>query len=830
MKPHSVFPAVFAAALSAFVAPCVSAAPAKDIFPTPQQVKPAGSQKIPASALSAAAARKYPSIAAACRHFKGKKIAPAGPVNIVFEKDGATLKKRLAAAKVKPREGAYWLNVTPKGIWISAADADGEFYAVQTIARMIDIDGEIACGEVLDWPDVPFRGVVEGYYGDPWHPDARISQYELYGKFKMNTYIYGPKDDKYHHAHWWEPYPKEQAELLRKQIKAATDNHVRFVWAAHVGSIINNPGNADADMKKLVDKFELMYGLGVRAFGVFFDDIFTHNGELQARVCNYVQENFIAKKNDVAPLVMCPSQYNKGWSGGDYLDVLGEKLHPSINVMWTGDSVCTDITEGTVDWVSKRIRRAPYIWWNWPVIDYARSAALCMGRTYGLDPKTKGKIVGMTANPMDKPEASKIGVFGTGCWAWNTGAFDSQRSWKEGFALVYPGVSAKAMYEFSKHNSDLGPNGHGYRKEESVDFLPTLEAAKKELEGGKLSAGTKKALVAEFEKMSAAGRRLAKEMPKANPRLWHELEYWIKGFSMLGEAGEATVEMAGAGTPEKKLEAAGRVAKAFDRIEHYSEARMKRSNEETVIGRKDSNALKVAGLHVTPFVREAFRGEWAKLCRQVGASAGVAAAAGGEGSGFVVVTDVPTLKSAEPVREEGKFVRLKKFEPFTLAPKQFVGIGLPEGIHGEYVHLRLENKDASKSGAVEVSRDGVKWEKLKTENKGAELEGRLDAGRKIRFFRYVNTSGKPLNIKLEEFKFDVPADAKATSRASMTDGDPFSGYAFSSAATLPAEKGARRTFVLSSDPASVKVEADGSIKIAPPKGKSVTVFEILRAK
>ncbi|WP_186439068.1 beta-N-acetylglucosaminidase domain-containing protein [Akkermansia muciniphila] len=53
-------------------------------------------------------------------------------------------------------------------------------------------------GEIIDWPDIEFRGTVEGFYGTPWSHEARLSQLRFYGQNKMNTYIYGPKDDPYH--------------------------------------------------------------------------------------------------------------------------------------------------------------------------------------------------------------------------------------------------------------------------------------------------------------------------------------------------------------------------------------------------------------------------------------------------------------------------------------------------------------------------------------------------------------------------------------------------------------------------------------------------------
>ena len=126
--------------------------------------------------------------------------------------------------------------------------------------------------EVLDWPDVPFRGTIEGFYGLPWGQEGRISQFKFYGKYKMNTYIYGPKDDVFHgfSKRWREPYPADMAKDLKELVKVAKQNKVNFVWAVHPGADIRW---GEADRKAAVKKFEMMYDLGFRSFAVFFDDI-----------------------------------------------------------------------------------------------------------------------------------------------------------------------------------------------------------------------------------------------------------------------------------------------------------------------------------------------------------------------------------------------------------------------------------------------------------------------------------------------------------------------------------------------------------------------------
>ena len=307
----------------------------------------------------------------------------------------------------KQAEG-YYLRIEKDRIVIVGADERGAYYGVQTLAQLMTL-GKLPLAEVTDYPDVPYRGVVEGFYGTPWSHEARLRQLEFYGRNKMNVYLYGPKDDPYHSTpNWRKPYPAKEASQLKELVDKANENGVIFYWAIHPGQDIKW-NEEDRDL--LLKKFESMYQLGVRAFAVFFDDISGEGtkAEKQAELLNYLDDHFVKVKGDVEPLVMCPTEYNKSWSDvkGGYLTTLGDKLNKGIQIMWTGNRVIACIDKESMDFINPLLKRKAYIWWNFPVSDYVRDHLL-MGPVYGNGLDIKDDMSAFVSNPMERAEASKI--------------------------------------------------------------------------------------------------------------------------------------------------------------------------------------------------------------------------------------------------------------------------------------------------------------------------------------------------------------------------------------------------------------------------------------
>ena len=429
---------------------------------------------------------------------------------------------------VEKQSGAYHLTINASGICITGRDERGAFYGLQTLRQIVESEfakGEkIPYTEVRDYPSLEARGVVEGFYGTPWAHQARLSLIDFYGRFKLNTYIFGPKDDPYHSSpHWRQPYPENEALQIKELTERCRKNRVDFVWAIHPGQDIKWN---EEDFLNLCRKFDHMYDLGVRAFAIFFDDISGEGTDpaRQAELLNRIVKEFIEPKGDVAPLIFCPTDYTRSWANPTpqgSLPLFGERLHPSIRVFWTGDAVCSDVTASTLAWVNERIKRPAFSWWNYPVTDYVRHLVL-QGPTYGLDTSLRqGKdLCGLVSNPMEHAEASKLALYSVADYAWNIAAYNPMDSWERALTEL-AGPARTAYRTFALHSGDTGT---GYRRDESWETraIDPFDYKPAEYE----------ALKHQFTTIEQVASEMEWHCP--NRPLLNELRPWLEEFSKLG--------------------------------------------------------------------------------------------------------------------------------------------------------------------------------------------------------------------------------------------------------------------------------------------------------
>ena len=360
---------------------------------------------------------------------------------------------------------------------------------------------------------IPHSGVVEGFYGRPWPHEGRIGLLGLMGEVGLNTYVYGPKDDPYHHAKWREPYPLEKANEFRELLAVAKANKIDFYWAVHLGDAFTNdaPAAKAAEYQALFGKMESMYRIGFRAFAAFFDDFGGTNAVLHAEIANRLVSDFLAKKGDCADLIVCPHDY-WGDGSGAYCRTLGETCDASVRIVWTGPSICADIPDEAIEKVTENYRRPPFVWYNWPCNDFNRGK-LIMGPLYGVG---SAPLAGFVVNPMEDLEASKLGICCAAEFARDPAHYDAKAAWKRSIRRLYGEELGAAMEVFCEHNSD---SSGGPRSQEGwIASWSRLESERLAADGD-----LRKALVEIRQAMAT----LRAKLPAAQPALWDEIKWWI---------------------------------------------------------------------------------------------------------------------------------------------------------------------------------------------------------------------------------------------------------------------------------------------------------------
>lgn len=683
----------------------------------------------------------------------------------VFKLDGGKKALPLTVLKNKApgqRSGAYQLTINKGGVEIVAADDRGAFYAAQTLIQMSSGKNSVPYVKVNDYPDVPFRGTVEGFYGEPWTQEDRIAQLRFYGQLKLNTYIYGPKDDPYHSSpNWRLHYPEKEEAEIKQLVQEAKKNYVDFVWAIHPGKDIK--WNLE-DSTAVLKKFEMMYGLGVRSYAVFFDDIsgVGTDAAKQAGLLNYIQYQFVNKKKDVTPLIMCPTEYNKGWSDpkpGTYLDILGEKLDPAIHIMWTGNTVVADITKEGLEWVNKRIRRPAFVWWNFPVSDYVRDHLL-MGPSYGIDTDAQQDMSGFVSNPMDKAEPSKTAIFGVALYTWNMKSYDPEQAWLASHRYIMP-EAAEAFQLFNAHNSDPGANGHRYRRTESVEIEPYTVAFLKSLSEGGYSITDAQRLKKEFEGMIAA----AKDIPlkSQNKRLVEQISPWLEQFALLGKAGLAVMGLAEDWNNRLDASAWDKYLATERYLDQMTELDKKMNLNPYQPG------VKTGSLVMTPFVKSVWSLVGQKMAQGNGMFAADVSISNQDQT--TLLTNTAKLKS-QPLQIGNQSVAIAPvLETVSMKPADYFGLRLHPNLIPVVLQFNLESATLGKWGIFESSVDGMNWKSLAvTEKKGNGQSTQFDpAG--LQFIRFRNQSDQVQNFYLKLFKLEVKAKNEADNGVYVLDGN-----------------------------------------------------------
>ncbi|MBT2483812.1 MULTISPECIES: beta-N-acetylglucosaminidase domain-containing protein [unclassified Microbacterium] len=353
-----------------------------------------------------------------------------------------------------PPEG-YRLDVDASGVAIDASADRGFRHARATLAQLADAEGRVPTVRIEDSPTLPRRGIIEGFYGEPWSHDERLAALRLAGRLKLNSYVYAPKDDPYHRERWREPYPDDDLARLVELARVGRDEGVDVVIALHpAGSMVFSD---DAEHDRLAAKATQLLDAGIPDVALLFDDVppaptnaadrdrFGDHGaglgEAHALTIRRFAES--VGQSLGGDLLVVPMDY-AGVQASDYRTAFASGLPDGVLVWWTGrDIVVGDISRDDIDAAAEVFGDRIVLWDNFPVNDFDRGRAF-LGPLTGRAADVAGSgLRGAWTNPMVEYAPGGFGIAAFADWAWNPEGYSPSRSAVSALPLVADAQAAQ---------------------------------------------------------------------------------------------------------------------------------------------------------------------------------------------------------------------------------------------------------------------------------------------------------------------------------------------------------------------------------------------------
>lgn len=480
---------------------------------------------------------------------KSESLSDSLPNLVVSIQGNPILDNRYSADKIsfiQEKTDAYFLSIESTGIYLLGKDTDACFYGLETLNQIMDQSQDLIHNlEIQDYSDSLYRGFIEGYYGIPWTVREREELMRFSSQFKMNLYVYAPKDDSYHSSNWRGLYTPSDLKLLQEEIQVGEETKVRFAWAIH--PFMTNPITVDnySDSLKIIKaKFDQVYGAGCRQFVLSADDISVSSGlfsdgSLQRRLLNDLVSWNDSKKGN-GELIFVPSGYcyqsntRLKVNLQPYFESLMNGLSNKVHIIWTGNDVCSRLSNGKFEEFTTLTGRKPLMWLNWPVNDYSTSHLL-MGKAEVLDEKYKENEVpleGIITNPMQQAEPSKIALFQVADYTWNTEAFDADTSYSRSFGYI-EGKEGESLKHLASHLTNASEYDGAFF-EEASDLKPLKQTIEQEISSLTVSDVTIQSLVTYYTNLEKEAEDYLTK--GENQNLIESIRPWIEAIADTAKA------------------------------------------------------------------------------------------------------------------------------------------------------------------------------------------------------------------------------------------------------------------------------------------------------
>jgi len=410
-------------------------------------------------------------------------------------------------------------------------DSDRAFYyGVLTLKQLKDED-KLYNSIIFDYPHMKIRGIIEGFYGEPWTLERRCEAIETISRFKMNTYIYAPKNDLYHRIKWSEPYPKDELQQMKELFEYCSNRYIDFYYTLGPGVSIKYASKEH--LRLLINKYMQLYEIGVRNFGILFDDIplelvdekdkkvFATADTAHAYIVNELYE-YLKALDSSCSLIVCGSVYC-GKGNEPYIVNLCRNLPKEVNIFWTGRSICSQELDfrDAIFFLENNFHK-PVFWDNYPVNDAEMEYEMHLGPIVGRDGELYKFAEGLVSNVMEYKEASMIPVITAADYLWNSLDYSSDDSLKRGILEVAGEKDFQAFSSFNKFCLKSCLNGRG-----NEEFIEKIVQFQYEYNEGRAKEAFDNIEVYFTNNLKAA---LALEKSMENTALRIDVLKWLKKF------------------------------------------------------------------------------------------------------------------------------------------------------------------------------------------------------------------------------------------------------------------------------------------------------------
>lgn len=318
------------------------------------------------------------------------------------------------------------------------ADFTGFRNAINSVRRALLKDITFN-GKLNKSPNFEHRGLIEGFYGDPWTIEERLEMLKFLAVHDFNLFVIAPKDDPWQRFEWRRPFEDKQIKHFAELQSVAAEFGINLSVCVSPGLSIEYTNKED--LQAIINKLGQLNQIGISTFGLLLDDIppklrfqtdideFKTIAKAHSFLGNQVFEK-IQEMNNQAALIFCPLEYH-GRGNEDYIVALSSELNKDINLFWTGRQICSeylDVFDAQV--FEQNCNRKPFYWDNYPVNDVAMLHQLHVGPIEKRQPELHIYSAGYCCNPMDRIEASKFALASIGEFLVDPQNYHSDSVWR----------------------------------------------------------------------------------------------------------------------------------------------------------------------------------------------------------------------------------------------------------------------------------------------------------------------------------------------------------------------------------------------------------------